>query len=55
MCDEFSEGGDSPLNLKTKSETNLYIKLKIIYSGGITSFHLKLNINYNVLFYIIFG
>ncbi len=50
MCDDFSEGGDFSLNLKTKPEINLYIKLKIIYSGGITSFHFKLNINYNVLF-----
>ena len=41
------------LNLKTKPEMNLY-KFKIIYSGGITSFHLKSNINYNV-FLIVFN
>ena len=43
MQGTFEGEGITP-NLKTKPETNLYIKLKIIYSGGITSFPDKLNI-----------
>lgn len=36
MCKELSKARAAP-NQKTKSE-RIYIKVKIIYSGGITSF-----------------